>query len=467
MRKNKPLLTEIEITDAGAEGKAVARTGERVVFVPYAMPGDVVDIQVTKKRRRYMEGKVVHFHKKSPRHQEPFCAHFGACGGCKWQHMSYEDQLFYKEKQVRDNLQRIGSIDTGDMLPILASEKPVYYRNKLEFTFSHKRWIHSGEPMLEEGAPEHKGLGFHMPGFFDKIEDIRHCYLMEEPSNTIRLEAKKFAVENGYVFYDLRSKKGYLRNLVVRKSTSGDWMVNLVIGEDNPQQAKALLDHLQEKVPQITSLFYTINLKVNDSLSDLSATHYRGKSYMTEKMEDLSFKVGAMSFYQTNAAQALRLYDAVRTFAALQGDEVVYDLYTGAGTIALFLARQAAKVVGIEYVQEAVNDAVENARHNNISNVAFRAGDMMKVFDDAFIAAHGHPDVIVTDPPRAGMHPDVVQRILMLQPGKIVYVSCNPATQARDVAVMQESYEVKAIQPVDMFPQTHHVENIILLQRRE
>ncbi len=466
MSKKKPLLTEVEIVDAGAEGKAVGKTGEKVVFVPFAVPGDVVDVQVTKKRRRYVEGKIVKFHKKSERHTEPFCKHFGTCGGCKWQHMAYEDQLFYKEKQVRDNLERIGKVDVTSMNPILGSEKDVYYRNKLEFTFSHRRWIHEGEPVVEQGSPEEKGLGFHIPGFFDKVEDIEHCYLMAEPSNKIRLETRKFAVKNGYSFYDLRKKEGYLRNLVIRMSTTGDVLVNLVIGSSNADPAERLLNHLMTSIPEITSAFYTINEKVNDSLSDLEATHFRGAKYLTEKMEDLTFRVGPMSFYQTNARQAYRLYDVAREFAGLQGDELIYDLYTGTGTIALFLAKNARKVVGVEYVEEAVKAAASNAALNNIENVSFVAGDMAKVFNEEFVNTHGAPDVIVTDPPRAGMHPDVVEQILELNPEKVVYVSCNPATQARDIEMMSGNYTVEKIQPVDMFPQTHHVENVVLLQRK-
>lgn len=460
------MLKEVEIVDAGAEGKAVGKTDEKVVFVPFAMPGDVVDVQVTKKRRRYMEGKIIAFHKKSERHQKPFCKHFGTCGGCKWQHMSYTDQLFYKEKQVKDNLERIGKVDISGMQPILGSERDVYYRNKLEFTFSHRRWIHEGEPVFEQGSPEEKGLGFHIPGFFDKVEDIEHCYLMAEPANKIRLAARKFAVDNGYVFYDLRKKEGYLRNLVIRMSTTGDVLVNLVVGSQDVEPAKALLDYLQQTVPEITSLFYTINEKVNDSLSDLEATHYSGKKYITEHMEDLVFRVGPMSFYQTNAPQAYRLYSVARDFAGLKGNELVYDLYTGTGTIALFLAKYARKVVGVEYVEEAVAAARSNAELNNVSNVDFVAGDMAKVFNDEFVDKYGAPDVIVTDPPRAGMHPGVVEQILELHPEKVVYVSCNPATQARDLEMMSHDYEVANIQPVDMFPQTHHVENIVLLQRK-
>lgn len=467
MRKNKPLLTELEVVDAGAEGKAVAKKDDIVVFVPYAMPGDIVDVQVNKKRRKYMEGYIVKYHKKSEKHQEPFCAHFGTCGGCKWQHMAYPDQLFYKEKQVKDNLERIGGISVDTLRPIIPSEKSIYYRNKLEFTFSDRRWIHEGEPKLEDGDPDMLGLGFHVPRFFDKIEDVKHCFLMEEPSNEIRLETRKYAVEHKIPFYNYRIREGYLRNLVIRKSTTNDWMVNLVIGDEDATQAKQLLDHLQEKFPQINSMFYTINLKVNDSLADLEATYYQGKAFMVEAMEDFTFRVGPMSFYQTNPEQAYKLYCQARAMADLQGDELVYDLYTGTGTIALFMAPKAKKVIGVEYVEEAVAAAKENAERNNIDNVEFLAGDMSKVFNHDFVNRYGAPDVVVTDPPRAGMHPDVVKQLLGLKPEKIVYVSCNPATQARDVSLMKDFYDVKAIQPVDMFPQTHHVENIMLLHRKK
>lgn len=464
-RRKKTLLEQVEINDAGAEGKAVGRVNEKVVFVPYAVPGDVVDVQVTKKRKSYYEGKITRFHKKSERHVKPFCEHFGVCGGCKWQHMSYEDQLYYKQKQVKDNLERIGKVDTSSMNPILASPNDKYYRNKLEFSFADKRWIDPDEPNIPNDSRENLGLGFHIPRIFDKVVDVNHCYLMEEPANKIRLEVKKYTAENGYTYYNPRNWTGFLRNLAIRKTNTGDVLVNLVVLEADKEQIFPLLDHLEETFPEITSLFYTVNPKKNDSLSDLEATHYKGKDHIIEKMEDLYFKIGALSFYQTNSEQAYQLYKVARELAAFSGEETVYDLYTGAGTIANFVAKQAEKVVGVEYVEDAVRDARENARLNNIPNTKFVAGDMMKIFDDEFVRQHGKPDVIITDPPRAGMHPNVVQQLRKLRPQRIVYVSCNAATQARDVNTLLDLYNVKAIQPVDMFPQTHHVENVMLLEK--
>ncbi|MCF8309218.1 MAG: 23S rRNA (uracil(1939)-C(5))-methyltransferase RlmD [Bacteroidales bacterium] len=465
-RRKKPLLEQVTITDAGSEGKSIGRANEKVVFVPFAAPGDVVDIQVTKKRKSYYEGKVVRFHQKSPRRVEPFCEHFGVCGGCKWQHMSYEDQLFYKQKQVTDNLERIGKMDTSFVSSILPSPNDRYYRNKLEFSFSDRRWIDAGEPNLEPDSREHLGLGFHIPGLFDKVEDVKHCYLMEEPANKIRLETKRYTLENGYTYYNPRKWEGLLRNLVIRTTNTGDVLVNLVVKDADKEKVFPLLDHLADTFPEITSLFYTVNPKKNDSLSDLEATHYSGKDHIIEQMEDLYFKIGPLSFFQTNSQQAYRLYQVVRDFASLRGGETVYDLYTGTGTIANFIAKNAGKVVGVEYVEDAIKDARENAVRNNIDNTEFVAGDMMKIFDDTFVANHGKPDVVITDPPRAGMHPDVVHQLNDLAPGRIVYVSCNAATQARDVNMMLDRYRVKAIQPVDMFPQTHHVENVLLLEKK-
>ncbi len=464
MKKRKPIILEnVEIVDAGAEGKAIARVNDKVVFVPYAVPGDVVDIRVTKKRKKYMEGKILSFHKHSDKKITPFCSHFGVCGGCKWQHMSYEDQLYYKQKQVKDNLERIGGIDASNMLPIIGAEQEKYYRNKLDFSFSSKRWIHDGEPSYDDDAPEVKGLGFHIPGFFDKIEDIKHCYLMKDPMNDIRLSVKQFAIENNISFYDYRTNEGYLRGLVIRCSITNDWMINLVIHSEDTTAGEKVLQHLIDTFPQITSAFYTVNMKLNDSFNDLEATHYYGKEWMTEKMDDLIFHVGPLSFYQTNHEQAYKLYKKTKELADLKGDELVYDLYTGTGTIALFVSDKAKKVVGVEYVEEAVIDARKNAKLNGVEDITFIAGDMAKVFNQQFVNEHGKPDVIITDPPRAGMHPDVIQQILDLSPEKIVYVSCNPATQARDIKLLSEKYDVKEIQPVDMFPHTHHVENIALL----
>lgn len=467
-KRRQPIILEnVEISDAGAEGKAIARVNDKVVFVPYAIPGDVVDIRITRKRKKYMEGKIVTFHKKSDKRITPFCSHFGVCGGCKWQHMSYSDQLYYKQKQVKDNLERIGGIDASEIHPIIGSEKETYYRNKLDFSFTHKRWIHDDEPNYEDQSPEVQGLGFHIPGFFDKIEDIKHCYLMKDPMNAIRLSAKQFAIENQLSFYDYRNNEGYLRGLVIRCSVTNDWMINLVIHSEDTAPGERLLQHLIDTFPQITSAFYTVNMKLNDSFTDLEATHYFGKEWMTEQMEELEFRVGPLSFYQTNHEQAYKLYKKTREFANLKGDELVYDLYTGTGTIALFVSGKAKKVVGVEYVEDAVKDAKKNAKLNGIDNVEFLAGDMAKVFNKDFVNKYGKPDVIITDPPRAGMHPDVIKQILQLSPKKVIYVSCNPATQARDIKLLNEKYQVKDIQPVDMFPHTHHVENIALLETRE
>ncbi len=465
-RGKKPFFEKVEIVDAGSEGKAVGKVNEKVVFVPYAVPGDVVDVQVTKKRKSYYEGKIVNYREKSDRHIEPFCEHFGVCGGCKWQHMSYADQLFFKQKQVTDNLQRIGKIEVSSVRPIIPSPSDRYYRNKLEFSFADKRWIDAGEPDIPRESRENLGLGFHIPRIFDKVVDINHCYLMEEPANKIRLEVKRYTLENGYTYYNPRNWTGFLRNLAIRKTNAGDVLVNLIVLEDDKELIFPLLDHLENTFPEITSLFYTVNPKKNDSLSDLEATHYKGKDYIIEKMEDLRFKIGPLSFYQTNSQQAYRLYNVARDFAGVAGNETVYDLYTGAGTIANFIARHVQKVVGVEYVEDAVKDARENARLNGIENTEFVAGDMMKIFDDDFVAGYGKPDIVITDPPRAGMHPAVVKQLNSLLPQRIVYVSCNSATQARDVNMLMEHYEVLAIQPVDMFPQTHHVENVMLLERK-
>lgn len=464
-KQNRELET-IEIIDAGSEGKAVGKTGEKVIFVPFAMPGDVVDLVITKRRKSYLEGSIKQFRKKSPRRIEPFCEYFGTCGGCKWQHMTYEDQLFFKQKQVKDNLERIGGIDTSMMADIIASPSERYYRNKLEFSFSDRRWIFPNEP---DGIKNEPGLGFHVPRIFDKVIDIRQCYLMAEPSNKIRNWIKDYAVQNALSFYNPRKWEGLLRTLVIRISSSGDVLINLVVNtfrENEKKQTFQLLADLQETFPEITALFYTVSDKKNDSLSGLEATHFSGEKHIMETMEDLKFRVAPMSFYQTNSHQAFELYRIAREFANLKGNEHVYDLYTGAGTIALFMARQAKHVTGIEYVPEAISDARENARFNGIENATFIHGDMAKVFNRELIATHGHPDIVIVDPPRAGMHPDVVKQLLDSSPERIVYVSCNPATQARDLKLMKETYRILKIQPVDMFPQTHHVENIVLLEKK-
>jgi 23S rRNA (uracil1939-C5)-methyltransferase len=470
-----PLLENVEIIDAGAEGKAVARVDERVLFVPFAAPGDIVDVQVYKKRRNYYEGRVVAFKKKSELRVEPRCSHFGLCGGCKWQHLDYEKQKYYKWKQVKDSLDRIAKVEYQEVLPIIGAENIYYYRNKLEFTFSNRRWLTENDISKEEGGPgDTRGLGFHLPGMFDKILDIEHCYLQADPSNEIRLFIKKIAVKEGYTFWDAREQHGLLRNLIIRNSHSGDVMVIVVFGEDDKEKREFLMKSISAEFPRITSLLYVINTKPNDSIYDLEVVLWMGKEYLLETMpsalegqRELFFKVGPKSFYQTNPEQAYKLYKTAFDFAGFKGNELVYDLYTGTGTIALFMARSVRKIIGIESVKEAVDAAVINAAENKIENVEFHCGDMAKFLDEEFINSKGHPDVIVTDPPRAGMHPNVIKRILYTAPDKIVYVSCNPATQARDIALLNEKYYVRKVQPVDMFPQTHHVENVVLLQLRE
>lgn len=464
-RRNKdlPLLEQVEIVDAGAEGMAVAKVDGLVVFVPFVVPGDVVDIQLYKKKKNYAEGRAVRFHKESPLRVAPVCPHFGVCGGCKWQTMSYEAQLEAKQRQVRDNLERLGSVDCSGMRPICGSENIYYYRNKLEFTFSNRMW-HSNVDEKQEG--EWGALGFHIPQLFDKVLPIEHCALQADPSDAIRLAVRDYAVEHGLDTYDIRNHTGFLRNLVLRCTSLGHWMVIVVVAEDDTQRLFPLLDMLHERFPQITSLQYIVNTKFNDSYGDLDVVTYRGDDHIEEEMagyrggRPLHFIINPKSFYQTNSAQAQRLYSYVAELAELKPEDVLYDLYTGTGTIALFLASQVRKVVGIEYVEEAIADARRNAERNGFDNTVFYAGDMAKVLTSEFIAANGRPDVVVTDPPRAGMHERVVQQLLEAAPRKIVYVSCNPATQARDLQMLAARYDVRRIQPVDMFPHTQHVENI-------
>lgn len=465
-KRDFPLIEKVEILDAGSEGKAVARVDGRVVFVPFVVPGDVADIQVTKKKKNYYEGRAVRFHSHSGRRVEPACSHFGLCGGCRWQNMSYSDQLFYKQKQVVDNLQRIGKLELPEILPIIPSANTYYYRNKLEYTFSNRRWFTEKPGPGETGGKDPNGLGFHLPGMFDRILDIDRCYLQQDPSNAIRLATRDFALEHGYEFYDVKKWDGYLRNLIIRTSSSGEVMVIIVFRYVDHIKGPALMDHLVEKFPEITSLMYVINDKRNDDISDLEVKQHRGNPWIMERMEDLSFRIGPKSFFQTNTAQALVLYRTARDFAALTGIETVYDLYTGTGTIAAFIARQAARVIGIEYIEAATRDAAENAALNGIRNAEFHAGDILKVMDDQFMAIHGKPDVIIADPPRAGIHEKVLHRMINAGPGRIVYVSCNPATQARDLAILCEAYSIEKVQPVDMFPQTHHVENVVLLRKK-
>ena len=465
-RRNKelPLLERVEIMDAGAEGMAVARVDGLVVFVPFVVPGDVVDIQLYRKKKNYAEGRAIRFHKQSPLRVEPACPHFGVCGGCKWQTMKYSAQLEAKQRQVRDNLERLGGIDCSGMRPICGSESIYYYRNKLEFTFSTRAWRTTPDDI----QPEQGALGFHIPQLFDKVLNIEHCALQAEPSNSIRLAVRDYAYSNNLPFYDIRNHTGFLRNLVIRNTSTGQWMVIVVVAEEDNESLFPLLDMLHQRFPQITSLQYIINNKMNDSYSDLEVHTYFGNDHIEEEMvpyrpgeqANLRFIINPKSFYQTNSAQAQRLYSFVAELAELQPKDILYDLYTGTGTIALFLASQVRKVVGIEYVEEAIADARLNAKRNGFNNTVFYAGDMAKVLTQEFIAANGRPDVVVTDPPRAGMHESVVRQLLQTAPRKIVYVSCNPATQARDLQLLSERYRIGRIQPVDMFPHTQHVENI-------
>lgn len=468
MRKKKqlPILENVTIADVAAEGKALARVDDMVVFTQYAVPGDVVDIQVTKKKKNYCEGRVTQFHKYGEERCEAVCSHYGVCGGCKWQILPYEAQLRYKQKQVEDALRRLGHIELPEISPIKGSAKRYFYRNKLEFTFSNKKWIPFSD--MESGVvPETmNGVGFHIPGMFDKVLDIDKCWLQEDISNQIRNEIRDYALRHGLTFFDLRNQEGFLRTLMIRTTSTGEVMAVMVFYHEDKEAREALLAHIAERFPQITSLLYVINGKCNDTITDQEIHLYKGSEAIYEEMEGLRFKIGPKSFYQTNSEQAYELYKVAREFAALGGDELVYDLYTGTGTIANFVSRQARQVIGIEYVPEAIEDAKENSRINGIGNTLFYAGDMKNILTDSFIQEHGRPDVIITDPPRAGMHEDVVKVILNAAPSRIVYVSCNPATQARDLQLMDEKYRVEAVQPVDMFPHTHHVENVVLLTLR-
>ena len=468
MARNKPFpkFENVEIIGAGSEGKAIARVENRVIFVPFVVPGDVVDIQVVKKKKSYFEGRAVKFHKYSEKRIEPKCEHFGVCGGCRWQNMDYNDQLFYKQKQVVDNLERIGGLTLPEMNPILASDNIYHYRNKLEYTFSNRRWFVEKPDPDNPQVLNRNGLGFHLPGMFDRILDIENCYLQRDPSNAIRLAARDFALENDYEFYDVKTWSGYLRNMIIRTSSTGAIMLIMVFRFVDHIKMPALLDHLAEKFPEITSLMYVINDKRNDDISDLDVKIYKGDPFIMEEMEDLKFKIGPLSFFQTNRDQALKLYQTAKDFAGLKGNEIVYDLYTGTGTIAAFVSRFAKKVVGIEYIASAIEDAKENSALNGIDNTVFYSGDILRVLNDAFIKENGKPDVIITDPPRAGMHDKVVHQMEKIAPEKIVYVSCNPATQARDLVILAEHYTVEKVQAVDMFPQTHHVENVVLLKRK-
>ena len=465
-RKELPLLEKVRITDIGAEGNAVARVDNLVVFVPMLIPGDVVDICVIKKRKKYLEGRVVKFHEYSADRIEPRCSHFGVCGGCKWQHLPYNLQLQFKEKQVRDNLTRIGKIELPEINPIIGSSEVFLYRNKLEYTFSDKRWLTKEEVGSGNKYEKEDALGFHIPGLFDKVLDIEECHLQPEPSNSIKNAVRQYAHKNNLQFFDLREQKGLLRNIVIRNSLEGNVMVIVVFFYDDVEKRIGLLDFLASEFPQITSLMFVINSKRNDSLNDQDPFLYKGENHLIEEMDGLKFRIGPKSFYQTNTRQALELYRIAKEFAGLSGKEIVYDLYSGTGTIANYIAADAEKVIGIEYVEEAVQDAIINSEINGIRNTHFFVGDMKDVLTETFITSNGKPDVIITDPPRAGMHGDVIIIIIRAAPEKIVYVSCNPSTQSRDIQLLSDNYQVAGVQPVDMFPHTHHVENVVLLKRR-
>ena len=467
-RKKIPLqvIEGLEITTLAAEGKAMGRWNDMVVFVPMTVPGDVVDVRIRNKRRRFMEGSVERFVKRSPLREEPFCSHFGVCGGCKWQNLPYDEQLKFKRDQVRDQLTRIGKIELPEIAPCLGSKQTRFYRNKLEFTFADRRWMTYEEIAAGGDIVPGPALGFHIPNMFDKVLDIERCWLQADPSNDIRLETRRFCLENGYSFHNARSHQGLMRNMIVRTASTGEKMVIVVFNEEDKPRIEALLDHLAGRFPEITSLMYVVNTKLNDSVADLEAVCYRGKDHIIEQMEGLSFRVGPKSFYQTNSEQAYELYKVAREMAALTPGDTLYDLYTGTGTIANFCAARCRKVVGIEYVPEAIEDAKVNSLINGINNTVFFAGDMKRVLDDQFIAQNGRPDVIILDPPRAGVDEPVIEVIRRAAPKRMVYVSCNPATQARDLALLDADYRVTAVQPVDMFPHTHHVENVVALERR-
>lgn len=468
-RKNtdKIIFREVPVLDAGAKGVSVAKAEDgRVIFIPNVVPGDVVDVQTFKKRKSYFEGKAIHFHKLSEHRVEPECQHFGVCGGCKWQNMKYSQQLFYKNNEVFNNLKRIGKIELPEFETILGSEKQFFYRNKMEFSFSDSRWLTEKEIQNDTEIQERNALGFHIPKMWDKILDIEKCHLQQDPSNAIRNSLKEFATQNNIPFFNARNHEGLLRTLMIRTTSIGEVMVLIQFFKENKAQRELVLNFLSERFPEITSLLYVINGKANDTLYDQDIKLFKGREYILEEMEGLQFSINAKSFYQTNSEQAYELYKITREFAGLTGNELVYDLYTGTGTIAQFVSKKAKKVIGVEAVPEAIADAKENAKRNNITNCEFFVGDMKDVFNAEFIATHGKPDVIITDPPRDGMHAAVVEQIMKIAPEKVVYVSCNSATQARDLALMDSLYKVTRVRPVDMFPQTHHVENVVLLEKK-
>lgn len=462
--KSKPFIVEgIEVETAAAEGKSVARHDGKVIFIPFAAPGDVADIEVRKQKKSYAEGSILKLIKPSDLRTNPVCIHFGKCGGCKWQHMQYPAQLAFKEEQLKSDLQRIAKVEVEEFLPIVGAESIYNYRNKLEFTFSNKAWE---EHFDKENPQRIPALGFHIPGMFDKVLDLEKCYLAPESANTIRDKVKEFAIKNEYSFFDIRQQTGLLRNLMLRCNSKNEWMLVLIVSENSENQVQKMFEALTPELPEVVEWCYVINNKRNDTWSDLEVITYKGNGYLTEELENLKFKIRPQSFFQTNAKQALKLYTIARNFADLKGTENVYDLYTGTGSIALFVAKNAKHVCGIEYVEAAIEDAKENAVLNSVQNTHFYAGDMKNILNDELVSKHGKPDVIITDPPRDGMHPDVVAKINSLLPERIVYVSCNPATQARDIALLAANYNVVKVQAVDMFPHTHHVESVALLIRR-
>lgn len=476
MRKSNRIpqvFNNVEIIDVGSEGKAIAKIDNQVIFVPFVVPGDVVDIQITKSKKSFKEGKAIKIHQYSKLRIDAKCSHFGVCGGCKWQNMSYNQQLFFKQKQVKDSLQRIAKVEIPEIMDILPSEDQYYYRNKLEYTFSNRKWLVHFNKNEDNSGINFNGVGFHIPGMFDKIVDIDHCYLQLEPSNKIRLSIKNYAFENNLSFYNVRRWEGFLRNLLIRTSSTGDLMVIMVVNDKEKEKIEGLMNHLKSNFPEITSMFYVVNQKKNDDISDQVFVLFHGKPYILERMPTvndpqkfLTFKIGPISFYQTNSKQAYNLYKIAADFADFKGHEIVYDLYTGTGTIANFVAYAVKKVIGLEYIPSAIEDAIENSKINGIENTLFYAGAIEKIMDNEFIQKNGKPDIIITDPPRAGMHAKVIDKLLKMSPDKIIYISCNPATQARDIALLNELYFVEKIQPIDMFPQTHHVENVILLKKK-
>jgi len=466
-KKRNQIFENIKVIDAGAKGKSIAKAPDgKVIFLSNAVPDDIIDVQIFKKRKAYYEGKAINFKKLSKKRTTPVCEHFEVCGGCKWQHMKYEDQLFYKEKEVVNNLTRIGHLELPEITPILGSKKQYFYRNKMEFSFSNSRWLTQEEINSDKEIDNRNALGFHIAGMWDKILDIHKCHLQEDPSNAIRNAIKEFAIKNELSFFNPRKQNGLLRTMMIRISSKGEIMLVIQFFENDRTKRELLLNFIAEKFPEITSLQYIINQKANDTIYDQDIILFKGRDHIFEEMEGLQFKLNAKSFYQTNSDQAYQLYQVARNFAELTGDEVVYDLYTGTGTIAQFVAKKASKVIGIESVPEAIADAKENASLNNIENVEFYVGDMAKIFTDDFISIHGQPDVVITDPPRDGMHKNVVAQLLKIAAQKIVYVSCNSATQARDLAILDDAYKIVKTQAVDMFPQTHHVENVVLLEKR-